>query len=375
MASGWCNSNTLGEHVNEAFHPEVNSPAFHAVILAGGRGTRFWPRSRRRRSKQVLAVLGPHTLIQQTVARLRPLVPPERIWVITNGHLRNEIVKQLPGVPPAQIVAEPVQRNTAPAIGLAAHMVRRRHPDAVMGVFPADHLISKEDRFVKVLQTAIAGAMQGSIIVLGIKPRWPETGYGYVQFEKRVSVTGNPKIYRVGRFREKPDLAMAKRFLKSGLHFWNSGMFVWRAQTILEALDHYLPKTAEILQEIAGGESVEKLYPLCENISIDYAVLEHARNVAGIPCEIGWNDVGSWNAVYELAQRDSAGNALRGQGYLLDSKRNYVDAPGKMVATIGVEDLIIVDTPDALLITHRDRSQDVSQIVKWLEEHRREDLL
>ena len=357
------------------FHSDPHAPPFHAVILAGGRGTRFWPRSRRRRAKQVLAVVGQHTLIQQTLTRLRPLVSTERIWIITNGHLRNEIVRQLPGVPPAQIIAEPVQRNTAAAIGLAAHLVRKRNPEAVMGVFPADHLISKEDRFLKVLQTAIAGADQGSIVVLGIKPRWPETGYGYVQFEKRPTMTGNPRQYRVARFREKPDLAMAKRFLKSGIHFWNSGMFVWRAQTILDALERYLPKTAELLRDVSNGASLEKLYPQCENISIDYAVLEKAKNVAGIPCDIGWNDVGSWNAVYDLLPRDGHGNALRGQGWLLDSKRNYVDAPGKMVATIGVQDLVIVDTPDALLVCHRDRAQDVSKIVQWLEEHRREDLL
>lgn len=358
-----------------SFHSDAQGAPFHAVILAGGRGTRFWPRSRKRRAKQVLAVVGQHTLIQQTLTRLRPMVPTERIWIITNGHLRNEIVRQLPGVPPAQIIAEPVQRNTAPAIGLAAHLIKKRHPDAVIGVFPADHLIVKEDKFLKVLQAAIASAEQGAIVVLGIKPRWPETGYGYIEFEKKPVVAGNPKPYRVARFREKPDLATAKKYVKSGMHFWNSGMFVWRAQTILDALDRYVPKTAELLLEVSNGESLEKLYPLCENISIDYAVLEKAKNVVGIPCDIGWNDVGSWNAVYDLLPRDPQGNALRGQGVLLDSKRNYVDAPGKMVATIGVEDLVIVDTPDALLVCHRDRAQDVSKIVKWLEEHRREDLL
>jgi mannose-1-phosphate guanylyltransferase len=357
------------------FHSDPHQPPFHAVILAGGRGTRFWPRSRRRRSKQVLAVVGQHTLIQQTVTRLRPLVPAERIWIITNGHLRNEIVRQLPSIAPGQIIAEPAQRNTAAAIGLAAHFVRRRNPEAIMGVFPADHLIAREDKFLKVLQSAIAGAAQGSIVVLGIKPRWPETGYGYIQFEKAPSLAGNPKIVRVARFREKPDLATAKRYVKSGIHFWNSGMFVWRAQTIIDALERYLPKTGDLLNEISAGESLEKLYPMCEDISVDYAVLEKAKNVVGIPCDIGWNDVGSWNAVYDLLPRDKLGNALRGQGFLIDSKRNYIDAPGKMVAMIGVEDLVIVDTPDALLITRRDRAQDVSRVVKWLEEHRREDLL
>ena len=345
------------------------------MILAGGRGTRFWPRSRRTRAKQVLAVIGEHSLIQQTAQRLRPLIPPERLWIITNNYLRNEILRQLPGVPPTQVIAEPAQRNTAPAIGLAAHLIRRRAPDAVLGVFPADHVVAKQSRFLRVIRTAVEGAAEGSLVVLGIRPRWPETGYGYVQFKKRPAHTATPRLYPVERFREKPDRRTARRFLRSGRHFWNSGMFVWRADTILEALDRYLPSTAATLKEIAGGVPLENLYPRCENISIDYAVLEKARNVVGIPCEIGWSDVGSWNAVYELLPRDSARNATRGPVWTLDALGNYLDAPGKLIAAIGVRDLIVVDTPDALLIARRDRAQDVSEVVKWLEKQKREDLL
>jgi mannose-1-phosphate guanylyltransferase len=351
-----------------------NTP-LHGVILAGGRGTRFWPRSRRRRAKQVLAVMGHETLIQQTVARLRPVIPPERLWVITNGYLRNEITQQLPGIPPAQIIAEPAQRNTAAAIGLAAHLIRRRHPEAVMGVFPADHVIAKPAQFQTVLRAAAQGAAAGSIVVLGIRPRWPETGYGYIQFLKKPPKSHVPKLLPVERFREKPDLATAKRFVKSGQHFWNSGMFLWRVSTLLQALERYLPNTASLLREIAAGEALEKLYPLCDNVSIDFAVLEKARNVVGIPCDIGWNDIGSWNAVYDLMPHDSAGNAVRGQSYLTDSSGNFVDTGGKMVALIGIENLVVVDTPDALLIAKRERAQEVSRVVKWLEEQRREDLL
>lgn len=359
---------------NPSSHPNESMP-LHGVILAGGRGTRFWPRSRRRRAKQVLAVMGHETLIQQTVARLRPIIPPERLWVITNGYLRGEIAQQVPGIPPAQIIAEPAQRNTAPAIGLAAHLIRRRHPDAIMAVFPADHVISKIGQFHAVMKTAVQGAAAGSMVVLGMRPRWPETGYGYIQFLKKPPKSRSPKLLPVERFREKPDLGTAKRFLKSGQHFWNGGMFVWKASTILQALERYLPGTAALLRGIASGEALEKLYPQCDNISIDYAVLEKARNVMGIPCEIGWSDVGSWNAVYDLVPHDNSGNAVRGQAWLLDSSNNYVDTGGKLVAAVGVDNLVVVDTPDALLIIRRDRAQDVSRVVKWLEEQKREDLL
>ncbi len=363
--------------------------AMFAVILAGGRGTRFWPRSRRRRAKQVLNVLGEGTLIQQTIDRLRPLIPPERTWVITNEHLRAEISRQLTEVPPSQIIAEPAQRNTAPAIGLAAHLIAARAGrDAVMGVFPSDHVIARPARFLKVLRVAARGAAAGALVVLGIRPRWPETGYGYIQFAARAAL-GRLQLQPVERFREKPDLKTARRYLRSGRHFWNSGMFIWSAGTILDALAKYLPHTAAVLGEIARdspSEMLARLYPRCENISVDYAVMEKAGppwRVLGVPCEIGWNDVGSWNAVYELLSHDAAGNAVRGEAWLLDARGNYLDvieAPGaggrgKLVAAIGVEDLVVVDSPDALLIARRDRAQDVSKVVAWLEKNKREELL
>ncbi len=354
---------------------ETEIPDFHAVILAGGRGTRFWPRSRRKRAKQVLAVLGEETLIQQTVARLRPLVPPDRLWVITNRYLRNEILNQLPGIPPSQVIAEPAQRNTAAAIGLAAHLIRRRTPEAIMGVFPADHVVLKAVPFQKAVRAAAQAAAMGSIVVLGIRPRWPETGYGYVQFGKKPADSKKTVLLPVTRFCEKPDRTAAARFLKTGMHYWNSGMFIWRTSTILHAIERYLPMTDSVLKRIAAGGQLEKLYPECENISIDYAVLEKAPNVVGIPCDMGWSDVGSWSAVYDLLPRDAANNAVRGHAWMLNSKGNYVDAPGKLVAAIGIEDLIVVDTSDALLIARRDRAQDVSKVVKWLEDQRREDLL
>lgn len=361
-------------------HSAIRNPhsALYGVILAGGRGTRFWPRSRRTRAKQVLSIVGRGTMIQQTLERLRPLIPPELIWVITNRHLRTEIVRQLPDVPPGQVIAEPAQRNTAPAIGLAAELIAARAGrDAVMGVFPADHVIARPDSFLKALRVAARGAAGGSIVVLGIRPRWPETGYGYIQFAARPA-PGRLRLQPVERFREKPDLATARRYLRSGRHFWNSGIFLWTTGVIRDALARDLPKTAALLATIGRDfrpATLARLYPQCENISVDYAVLEKAPNVEGVACEIGWNDVGSWNAVYELLPRDAAGNASRGDAWLLDARGNYIDAPGKLVAVIGVENLVVVDSPDALLIVRRDRAQDVTQVVKWLENQKREKLL
>jgi mannose-1-phosphate guanylyltransferase len=354
---------------------------YYGLILAGGRGTRFWPRSRRSKSKQVLCFLGERTLIQQTVDRLSAVIPPERIWVLTNEHLRSEIARQLPNVPKNQILAEPAQRNTAPCIGLAAHILHSLDPDAVMGVFPADHVITKPKKFAQLLKPAFKAAEAGHIAVLGIQPRWAETGYGYIEFNKGVQA-GSGAVEKVLTFREKPDARTAKKFVAAGRFFWNAGMFFWKASTILDALRHYQPKTSTLLASLPSftkrdfNQRVAETFPRCENISIDFAVLEKAQNVVGIAVgDIGWNDVGSWNAVYELQQRDALGNAASGDVLLQDSTGNYIDAKGKLIALLGVKDLVIVDTPDALLIVDRHRAQEVGGIVKELENRKREDLL
>lgn len=359
-------------------------PHYYGVILAGGRGTRFWPRSRRRKAKQVLNVFGELSLIQTTVTRLAPLIPHERLWVVTNALLRDEIVRQLPEIPARQILAEPVQRNTAATVGLAAHVLHSLDRDAVMGVFPSDHVIAKEGRYRQMLRPAFRAAAAGKIAVLGIAPRWAETGYGYIEFPPGTRA-GAPSAAKVLKFHEKPKIAAAKRYVKSGRFFWNAGMFFWRADVLLEELRNHIPKTAAALDSLPAFTDsrftarLKQAFPLCDDISIDFAVLEPAGDagkVVGLACDdIGWNDVGSWDAVYELLPRDGSRNAARSTVISADSFGNYIDAEGKLVALLGVNDLIIVDTTDALLIADRKRAQQVGDIVKLLEQNSREDLL
>jgi mannose-1-phosphate guanylyltransferase len=356
---------------------------FYPVILAGGRGTRFWPLSRKRRAKQLLALDGKQTMIQQTVTRLMPMARRRSFWIITNDDLRPAITRQLPKLLPKQIIAEPAGRNTAPAIGLAAFLLLRHDPDAVLGLFPSDHVIAEPAQYRATLSAGIEIAAAGeNIVVLGIRPTRPETGYGYIE----AGAPDRQGFLRVRRFTEKPDLAKAKQFLDAGNYFWNSGMFLWRADTLANALREHLPNTAPLLEKIAAAygtrkfeDVFRKLYPKCENISIDYAVLE-PRSAKGesqsrifcLPSDFGWNDLGSWTALHEhhVAKAKPADGSLvsAGGSVALNAKNNYVHVPGKFVALVGVSNLVIVETEDALLITTLDQSQDVGKVVKHLDE-------
>jgi mannose-1-phosphate guanylyltransferase len=361
------------------------TPNFYPVILAGGRGTRFWPLSRKRRAKQLLALDGKQTMIQQTVARLLPLAPARRFLIITNEDLKGAIAKQLPRLKKAQIIAEPAGRNTAPAIGLAAFLLFRSDPEAILGLFPSDQVIEDADRYRDTLKKAIALAAAGeNIVVLGIRPTRAETGYGYIE----ASAGADAGALRVRRFTEKPQAQLAAEFLRAGNYYWNSGMFLWSARTVVNALREHLPNTAALLEKIAAAYGTRKfsatfrrLYPKCDDISVDYALLEPrsakgegSSNIFCRPADFGWNDLGSWTALHEhlSAKTNPAdGNLINSAAtYSLNAQGNYVYSPGKFVAVVGVEGLVVVETEDALLITTLEKAQDVGKVVKHLDENK-----
>jgi mannose-1-phosphate guanylyltransferase len=356
---------------------------FYPVILAGGRGTRFWPLSRKKRAKQLLALDGKQTMLQQTVARLSPLAPSSRFLVITNEDSAALIAKQLPRLRRSQIIAEPVGRNTAPAIGLAAFLLMRDDPSAVLGLFPSDHVIGDPDTFRSTLRKGAEIAAAGeNIVVLGMRPTRIETGYGYIE----VGAQDTNGALRVRRFTEKPDAERAALFLSAGNYFWNSGMFLWSANTLVNALREHLPKTAELLARIADtygsrkfADTFRHLYPKCENISVDYALLEPrsakgegTSNIFCLTSDFGWNDLGSWTALHEhqVAKSKPAGENVisASASFALNANNNYIHAPEKYVAMVGVSGLVVVDTGDALLITTLEKAQDVGKVVKHLDE-------
>jgi mannose-1-phosphate guanylyltransferase len=368
----------------------------HAVILAGGRGTRFWPRSRTRTPKQLLNIVGKTTMLEQTVERLLPLIPANRIWTVTNAEQSAAVRKQVPATSTRRVLTEPLGRNTAAAIALAAIHVRHAEKgrDALLAVLPADHYIKNAPRYRKIITAALRTAREpGRMVVLGIPPTRPDTGFGYIERARDAFRSDGLPFFAVKRFTEKPSQLVAQEYLDSGKYQWNAGMFFWRVSTFLDNLKQHLPKTLsalEILAEDIGKRTyaakLNRLYPQLENISVDYAILEPATresespSVFVIPADIGWSDIGSWAAVYELlatsvAENVIAGAASKNAGHTVDAQGNFLWSPTKFIAAIGVRDLVVVETPDALLICPRDRAQDVGKIVKWLEENKRDDLL
>lgn len=369
-----------------------------AVLLAGGRGTRFWPRSRMRTPKQLLDIVSSKSMLRETADRLAPLFPENRLWVVTNDEQAAGVQRELPRVPHKQILAEPVGRNTAAAIGLAAIHLAQEHGDALMAVLPADHHIADAAQYRKVVRAAMkAASTPGNLVVLGIPPSGPETGFGYIERAGAAARFGGVPAYIVRRFTEKPNAARAKRYVASGRYFWNAGMFFWRVSTFLECLRKYLPKTWHALGELQQSigtpgyaRALQRIYPRLENISVDYAVMEPAtrsraahrksgkhasERVFVLPAKIGWSDIGSWAAVHELLARKQGENVSLGDSFALDATDNFLWSRKKFVAAIGVRDLVVVETHDALLICPRGRAQDVGKVVKWLEEKRRHDLL
>src|SRR5215468_9035330 len=362
----------------------------HAVVLAGGRGTRFWPRSRTRTPKQLLNIAGTETMLEQTVRRLRPLIPAERVWTVTNAVQAGAVRKQVPAAARKRVLIEPKGLNTAVAIGLAAiHARHTARGDALLAVLPADHYIAQPEEYRKIVAAALVVAREpGRMVVLGIPPTRPETGFGYIERMGQPITAEGFAVFAVKRFTEKPALPFAVEYVASGKYHWNAGMFFWRVSTFLDNLKSFLPKTGAALEELAvfiGKRDYERrlhvMYQKLESISVDYAVLEPATRVEGaprvfvIPAEIGWSDIGSWAAVYELLAKKHGENVLAGAGHTLDAEGNFLWAPSKFVAVIGIRDLVVVETPDALLVCPRDRAQDVAKIVKHLEERKRKQLL
>src|SRR5215468_2945501 len=355
----------------------------HAVILAGGRGTRFWPRSRSKTPKQLLNIIGKTTMLEQTVERLRSLIPAERIWTVTNAEQVTALKKQLPTSARKRVLTEPLGRNTAAAIALAAiHVRQAAKGDALLAVLPADQFIAQPERYRQIVKKALQLARApGRMVVLGIPPTRPDTGFGYIERGDE-QLGGEAPVYAVRRFTEKPALEVAKEYLASGRYNWNAGMFFWRVSTFLEALKKFLPRTYELVETLSqqigtrGYQArLKSVYSKLESISVDYAVLEKARNVVVVPAEVGWSDIGSWAAVYELLAKRPGENIFTGEGQTLDAEGNLLWSPTKFIAAIGVRDLVVVETADALLICPRDRAQDVSKIVKSLEERKLKPLL
>lgn len=346
-----------------------------AVIMAGGKGERFWPRSRKSLPKQFLSLTDDgKTMIQLTVERLKSLVEIEDVYIVTNKDYKSLVLDQIQGIPEENILLEPIAKNTAPCIGLAAMHIKKKYEDAVMLVLPSDHLIKYNEIYLDTLKEAIEVAKDDSnLITIGITPSYPETGYGYINFGRDEGDIKRNNVYRVKRFVEKPNLETAKEYLASGRYLWNSGMFVWKSSTIIDNFREFMPDIFEGLNKIYEtiGTSEEELilereFSKFQGESIDYGIMERAKNIYTIPGSFGWDDVGSWLSLGRINKTNDDGNVIKGNVITINSKNSIIQAQEKLVATIGIEDLIVVDTDDALLITNKDNTQDVKKVIENL---------
>lgn len=357
----------------------MNMTDVYPVIMAGGIGTRFWPRSREKSPKQLLEIIGKGTLLQNTIKRLTGFIDVRNCFVVTSKAQKPLASKQLDvlHVDEQKILVEPMGRNTAPCIGLAALHIRRLNPDGVMVVLPADHLISDLAEYERVVRLAVEIAKESrSLITIGIHPTYPETGYGYIQMYNEDGANNpffNRGVFRVKTFAEKPSLQVAEKFLTSGDFLWNSGQFVWRVDVILKKIEQLLPELYDELMKVDAvigtpqyAPALEKAYGVIRGISVDYGVMEKTDDVYTIPANFGWSDIGSWDEVYRMSGKDEHGNSITGLVIQKDTKGSYIFTQGKLVATIGIEDLIVVNTDDALLICKRGRSQDVKEVADYL---------
>jgi mannose-1-phosphate guanylyltransferase/mannose-6-phosphate isomerase len=357
-----------------------------AIIMAGGSGTRFWPLSREKMPKQLLKIGGNDTLIQETVGRILPLITQQDIFIVTNQGLADDIDRQLSsrfgGAWNANIIFEPLARNTAPALGLSALHLSRMDPDAIMVVLSADHAIRRVEEFLRLIRIAAAAAQQDYLVMLGIKPNRPETGYGYIKAGALIDGPGIDGVCSVEAFVEKPNRETAQTYLKNGTYYWNSGMFVWKVKTFLAELEKHQPTMYQGLLEIQSSIGTDReahvvntVFQKLKSISIDYAVMEKTARAAVIPADIEWSDVGSWAALDEVSDKDAAGNIISGNVIDLGSRDSVIYAEKRLVATIGLHEVIVVDTPDATLVCSKDKAQDVKKIVEELKKRKSEEHL
>ncbi|MFO0960488.1 MAG: mannose-1-phosphate guanylyltransferase [Isosphaeraceae bacterium] len=357
----------------------------HAIIMAGGSGTRFWPKSRRTAPKQLLRLFGDLSMLQQTAARIAPMVPPARLHVITGADQAAAVRAQLPDVPAANVVAEPCPRDTGPCVGLAAAIVAKADPAGTMIVMPADHVIRPDAVFQRTVAAAVEqiDADPTAFVTFGIKPTRPETGYGYIERGEELGRPHGILLNRVVRFREKPDLATAEEFLATGNFSWNSGIFLWRARAVLDALRKYRPGVAEGIDEIARdlgtpkeAETIARVFPTLEKVPIDKAVMEQYPNVRVLEVTYDWSDVGDWRSLAELLDRDASGNTAQGPALLVESKGTVViNDDGRLIAALGVEDLVIVQSGGATLVARRGELDRLKGLVEGLGKAGYEDLL
>lgn len=350
------------------------------VILCGGGGKRLWPRSRRAAPKQFIKLFGKKTIFQKTVERLESFVASKHLFVVTNSDYIDEVRDQAPQIPKENIIAEPEAKNTAMAVGLGALYIKKRDPEAVIINLPSDHFVEETKRFLEFLLVASEASSSGEFLVtVGIKPTFPHTGYGYIKMGKIWKKLNGEDIFRVEKFTEKPDLATAKKFIESGRYLWNAGIYIFKISAFLEALAKHSPKTSELLkriEEAIGEENEEKVlkgaYHEAEDISIDYAVAEKAKNMLVVPGEFGWSDIGDWKIVYDLSPKDKNGNVIiqereKGEFISVDTENCLIHLSDQLVAAVGVKDLVIVDTPNAVLVADKKRAEEVKKLVKLLE--------
>jgi mannose-1-phosphate guanylyltransferase len=354
----------------------------YGVILAGGRGVRLWPLSRESRGKQFLPLAGETSLIRQAAERLLPLTGWGRILVVTEGDGAQATARELPELPPGAVMVEPMRRNTAPAIALAAYALARRDPDAVMVVSPADHAVTDPGALVNVLRAAVEAAEPGALVTLGMTPTRPETGYGYIEKGDVVGEHHGVAVHRARSFVEKPDRARAERLVAGRLHLWNSGIFVWRVDAITQAFERHLPALHAAFAGLedaafstAAGETRRAVYQAIPSVSIDYGVMEKARNVVVVPGSFGWNDLGSWRSLDDIWPADEHGQRVRGELVAQGSRGVTLLGGKRVVAVVGLDDVVIVETEDALLVCRKEHAQDVREVVQELERRGRRDLL